>query len=358
MPFPKDDAFWMETLAFLSRKANPLSAILAPNEFMEFLPGNYHYNVVYTLPGETFDFVVLHKGMIDEIGIPYVLNIVDSYHVVFANPVFIVYAKQKLDCALPAEHIDSWKEQVYGFRLALRPNNKELRYACVVTTYNRPKSLESSLRQIVDLGAPVVVVDDSSTPDNQAENQRITQSLNVPLINIPSNRGLPNAINTGVCYWLADLHIDWISYFQDDVDVHQDLFTILSKIQDEEKRPLLSGRDATEHPTFESRQINGHRVLYKRSHPGVHLHAHRTYWMNNLPIPTPYLGAPKPNSEKPGQGADEDFWLTAWSPHSITKKNGYVAVVPGLVRTSHGDSEGSTWGQIYESDPPLMSEVE
>jgi len=350
MPFPRDDEFWTETRDFLKQHAAPAAAILAPNEFMEFFPGNYHYNITYVMAPEQFDFVVFHKGMVHEVEPPFAVEVMHRFQPVFANAVFVVYAKQPPETFPPLKkwHVQPLLDQLAAVETLQRVQVKTPRYASVITTYNRPQSLARSLPQILALGAPVVVVDDASTEEHYRENQRITEEHHVPLVRVPENRGLPNAMNIGIGYWLADPDVDWISYFQDDVDVHPDLFRVLADIQDAKERPLLAGKDAPEHPTFATGTIGGYQVLYKRSLPGQHLHAHRDYWAGVLPIPTPYLGAPKPVGRKHGQGADEDWWITAWSPNSITKQGGYLIVVPGMVRTFQGGQVGSTWSNVSE----------
>jgi len=352
MPFPLNDEFWTETRDFLQAHAHPTAAILAPNEFMEFFPGNYHYNITYALSPERFDFVVFHKGMVHEVEPPFALEVMRQFQPVFGNPVFVVYAKQPIETVPPVSkgHLQPLLDQLVAMEGMYRVQGKKLRYASVITTHNRPESLARSLPQILGLGAPVVVVDDASNEENYRENQRITQEHGVPLIHVPENRGLPNAMNIGIGYWLADPDVDWIAYFQDDVDVHPDLLNVMAAVQDPKERPLLAGKDASEHPTFATGTIGGYEVLYKRSLPGQHLHAHRDYWAGVLPIPTPYLGAPKPVGRKHGQGADEDWWITAWSPNSITKRGGYLIVVPGLVRTFQGGAAGSTWNNVSERD--------
>ncbi|QKD81952.1 glycosyltransferase [Thermoleptolyngbya sichuanensis A183] len=350
MPFPLTDPAWIETRDFLKQHARELDAILAPNEFMEFFPGNYHYNITYLLPPSHFDYVVIHKGMVAEIEPPFALEVLRTFQPLFANAVFVVFAKQPPENAPKAAgvHLQPLLNQLAVVEAQQRGKVKPIRYGVTITTYNRPESLGRSLPQIRQLGAPVVIVDDASSPENAAANQRIADEHGVPLIRIPENRGLPNAMNVGIGYWLADPAIDWISYFQDDVDVHPDLFKILEKIQDPVERPILAGRDALEHPTFAKGSIAGYEVLFKRSMPGQHLHAHRDYWAGVMPIPTPYLGAPKPTGGKPGQGADEDWWITAWSPHAIPKRGKYLICVPGLVRSFQITEQGSTWGNISE----------
>ena len=123
-------------------------------------------------------------------------------------------------------------------------------YAAAVTTYNRPRSLARTLPQVLALGVPTPIVDDASTAENARENARIAEDRGAAMIRMPSNRGLCNSLNAGVSYWLADRGIDWISTFQDDVDVHPELLKVLERVQDAQARPLLAGRDAPEHPTF------------------------------------------------------------------------------------------------------------
>ncbi|NJR66749.1 MAG: hypothetical protein HC772_17880 [Leptolyngbyaceae cyanobacterium CRU_2_3] len=93
MSFPTTDEYWMQARSFLERYADPLAAILAPNEFLEFFPGTHHYNVSYTLPAQQFQFVVFHKGMATEIETPIALQVLEQFHPVFANEVFVIYAK-------------------------------------------------------------------------------------------------------------------------------------------------------------------------------------------------------------------------------------------------------------------------
>lgn len=350
MPFPTEDEFWMQARSFLETYAEPLDAILAPNEFLDCFSGVYHYNVSYLLPAEQFQFVVFHKGMALEIEAPVALKVLEQFHPVFANEVFVIYASAPIAGVQPPDkvHITALMRQFDEVFEALEQSHRPPTYAAVITTYNRPQSLARSLPQVLALGIPVVVVDDASTPENHQENCQIAQQHQVPLIGLPENRGLPNAMNVGLEYWLADPAIEWISYFQDDVDINPDTLKVLAQIQDPRDRPLLAGRDALEHPNFGTGEIAGYPVLYKRSMPGQHLHAHRDYWRGVMPIPTPYLGAPKPDRGKPGQGADEDWWITCWSPRSIVKQGGYVVCVPGLVRSFRTSAEDSTWGNLSE----------
>jgi hypothetical protein len=346
MPFPIGDPYWAEALAFLQRHVPPLAPLLAPNDFLEYLPGTYHYHVAQDLPPEHFDFVVLHRDCLGDVPRAWLQDVANRYTAVFANGVFVVYAKRPLESAPPIfrTHLRPVLRHIAAIGAQTAAGGKAPGFACVITTYNRPRSLARTLPQVAALGAPMLVVDDASDDEHAQENRRLADAHRAAYLPVPSNRGLCNAVNAGVCYWLADRGIDWVSCFQDDVDVHPELFAVLAAVQDARERPLLTGQHAREHPVLASGAIAGYAVLYKRSTPGQHLHAHRAYWSSVLPVPTPYLGAPKPAGGQPGQGSDEDWWVTAWSPASITKRGGYVIVLPDLVRTFQGRREGSTWG--------------
>lgn len=335
MGFPTDDQQWMQVRDVLAAQAQPLDAILAPNEFLEFFPGTYHYSASYLLPVEHYQFVVIHKGMLKDIDSALKTHVLQKFHPIFANEVFVVYAQTPLDN--PDSSLNRADLEALLNQLETEPTRPTLpttkpNCAAVITTYNRPWCLEKSLPQVLKLGMPVVVVDDSSSPGHFRTNQSITSRYQVPLLRLPSHREQSSALNVGISYWLGDPDIAWISCFRDNVTVKPDALRILTQIQDAQTRPLLAGCDDADHPTLEVDTIAGHSVRLKRSMSGLHFHAHRDYWTAVLPIPTPYLNAPKPNQDhlKPG-GIDEDWWITAWSPRSIAKQGGYVICVPDLV---------------------------
>jgi glycosyltransferase involved in cell wall biosynthesis len=139
------------------------------------------------------------------------------------------------------------------------------------------------------------VVDDGSTPTNASQNQQLANLYSASLIRIPENRGLPNAINVGVEYWLADSAITWISYFQDDVDIRPDIFDVLAKLQHPIDRPLLAGQEAPEHPIVKTAEIEGYTVLLKRSMPGQHAITGEPYCR----FPPPIWAHPKPIKANP-----------------------------------------------------------
>lgn len=363
------DPYWLEIKELLEKMRIGNRLFLAPNEFIQHFPGCSYYNAEPFIDPDLYDVVVYHKGDWPRFSVDALKRLEQSYSAIFENPIFIVLLKNQAEFR-PSFQTYAWaKKLIYSTnaRQQLRAHRTERekingsdsgpRVACFITTFDRPKSLSRTLPQIVELGVPVLVVDDGSSAKNWKINQATADACGVPIIRAPENRGVSWAINVGVSYHLANPDIEWISYFQDDVDVHPSIMDILAQVQDPETAPLLSGRNDEQHPTKGKEKRGDLDILLKASIPAVHMHAHRDYWTGILPVPTVYAGAPHRQSPIPGQGADEDFWIGSWAPNSVLKKGRHIVVVPGLVRTFYLDGEGSTWTDYSVKDPPLREDL-
>jgi glycosyltransferase involved in cell wall biosynthesis len=222
----------------------------------------------------------------------------------------------------------------------------------IVTTYNRPEALIRSLPQICALGAPVLVVDDGS----QAKwTDELVRTAIADYLYIPHNRGLAAALNIGLSYWLADKSVDWISYFQDDVDVHPEALKILSRLHG--RVPLLTGHDAGEHNATLTETIDGIPVKHKLYIRATHMHASAEFWRSVYPIPTNELGTPKRKGPGKGMGSNVDWWIVRDSPHSTRAIGKDILCVPGLVRSFLWRGENSCWGNTAKAgeEPPLKT---
>jgi glycosyltransferase involved in cell wall biosynthesis len=328
MSFPSDQ-YWTQALDFLQQHVQPTAKLLAPNDFLEFFPGTYHYRVSPLFPASSYDLVIFHKGMVAEVDQALSLDVLDRFHLVFVNDVFVIYSQSPLP-NIPEPDDRQTRALVEQIETTDRFDSLQNPQSCaiVITTYNSPENLARSLPQIAALGAPVLVVDDGSTPESALKNQQLAEQYGAQLLRSPTHQRQANALNLGISQWLAEPTIAWISYFRDDVNVRADTLNVLSQIQSLAS-PILTGRDDPDHPALQSETIAHHAILLKRSSPGIHFHAHRSYWAAVLPIPTPAL---------PGRGTDEDWWITAWSPNSIVKQGGNLVCVPGLVSTFEDES--------------------
>jgi hypothetical protein len=225
--------------------------------------------------------------------------------------------------------------------------------AALITTYNRPAALTRSAWQIARLGVPTLVVDDGSDAEKAAENKSICDSNGLLYMKLPGNRGLAAALNTGLSYWLADSRIRWISYFQDDVDVHARALEVLGKLQG--LSPLLTGHDAGEHEAQKEGVLTDIPFKIKRSCRATHMHGSADFWRGILPIPTNDLGTPRRNGQGKGIGSNVDWWIVRDAPNSIQKNGGAIVCVPGLVRSFLWMGKDSCWNNTAKcgEEPPL-----
>lgn len=220
--------------------------------------------------------------------------------------------------------------------------------AVFVSTKDRPQALRRSLPQIAgaakEVDAPVLVIDDASCGLITMENQKICLEADVLYTRLPSNRGLAAVLNIGLEYYLADTDIQWISYFQDDVDVDPLALKVLLDVCDR-IYPFATGFDAPEHPCSHERKLAGCSVKIKNSTRATHMHAHRDYWRSVMPIPTRELGAPKRIAgQARGIGSNVDWWIVTNAPASVARTREGAVVVPGLVSTFYWKAEDSNWG--------------
>jgi glycosyltransferase involved in cell wall biosynthesis len=230
--------------------------------------------------------------------------------------------------------------------------------ASLITTFNRPAALARSLRQIVALGAPVLVVDDGSS--QRRENEQVCGPYHANYLFLPGNRGLSAALNIGLAYWMADKSINWISYFQDDVDVHPKTLIEMEQFQNHGLgQHILTGHDAGEHSAYHEQNYLGRLIKFKWSIRATHIHASAEFWKSVFPIPTRELGAPKRNGPGRGLGSNCDWWIVRDSPNSCQKTKRPILCVPGLVRSFLWKAEDSCWNNTQKAgeDLPLRTDL-
>ena len=92
--FPQNDRIWENTRNFLVAQSKPKQLITAPGEFVNTMPGVIAYPLLSSFRPASFDFAVVHKGQGSEIGRSNIRYWVENYQPVFANEVFVVFAKQ------------------------------------------------------------------------------------------------------------------------------------------------------------------------------------------------------------------------------------------------------------------------
>ncbi len=328
------DHYWTAVANRLRRLVRPNDLLLAPNEFLANFPQTVAIHVrKHALLGAEIQHYAIHKGMLDRTD-PELLIDAARLRPVFANEVFVVYSRR--GWRLPfwqTHHVRPLADYLAGIDRAASPS---FATAIVVLTYNRPWALSRTLRSLSGCGHPIIVVDDGSDDVSKAENQSIALAAGASLIVHPRNVGLAAAMNTGLCYWLAHPEIEWISVFNDDVDVADTAFPTLEHVARHgpfaKEDTLYTGYSVRDRPGRAATIIAGQKVFLDYMASGPHLHAHRSYWQAVLPIPTTYPGAPKTTGGVfPGQGSESDWWVGSWSPRAAPKRGSYVVTVPELV---------------------------
>ena len=335
--------YWKPLINFLHKKELSNQIFIGPEVLLYEFPKVFPYQILRDINLDDYDFeyIVFHKKLPEDLTNDYLDLIKEKYKPVWGNHLFVVYNKNR-----------STKEKLKALKYALYTNinfkkyykpEKEKKQGIFITTYNRPENLGNLLKQIYQRPEEILVINDGSDEKFQAEYDKIKQDFpNISYIDNIKNMGLVFSMNTGYNYFLSDPDIDWIHYFQDDVVLRDDFFEVMDKVKDKKERPVITGMHREPHKIFEQKEINQVEVYLLRSAPAHHILLHRQYLQDNLPIPNPYIGAPKPNKGKEGQGSDADWYLLSWSPKSIVKKDKYIIAVPNLLTTDMS-AEKSTW---------------
>src|SRR6185369_2678150 len=250
MPFPHDDHYWQGAADFLLKRFGAGAAILAPNEFHEIFPYSYPYDVIPHLDLNRLKALVIHKGALNEVGYEVCSLLAGEGVPLYGNGVFVIFSLQgRSPWRTPDKiHFDEFHRKVTELPSdqphAVKQHSEFVSAATVIlmTTFNRPDRLDTSLRTITALNAPILVVNDGSDRKYAERYAAVYDRYDVRVLELPSNRGLSCALNIGLTYWLPDPKVEWISYLQDDVEVRADILAALARVQNAETYPLLTGR--------------------------------------------------------------------------------------------------------------------
>jgi len=340
--YPKNK-YWLPLVKFLKKNALENQIFIGPEVLLYDFPKVFPYQILkdIRLSDYTLDYIVFHKKLPEDYTNDFLDLIQKSYKPVWGNHLFVVYKKNRST----KEKLSAFKSLIYtkiNFKKYYKKNPPK-QNGILITTYNRPEFLIKLLTQLEDRPEEILVVNDGSDSTYQHQYQQIKEQFpKNTYIDNPKNMGLVFSMNTGFSYFLADPATEWIHYFQDDVEIMPHFFESIEKVADKDQYPVVTGFYKEPHKIFGEKVINDVKVKLLRSASAQHFYVHRLYLMENMPIPNPYVGAPKPDKGKPGQGSDEDWWLLSWAPKSIVKRGKYVISIPGLAK-SDAVGELSTW---------------
>ena len=215
MPFPSHDSYWSEVATFLDTHLTDTDDVLAPKAFEYRLTHTFHYAVTPTAAVSGFQWVVIHKGQLNDIHLPFLLDAVKRYAPVYTNPVFVVLSaydhlpriqdnsdlfdfNQKLrDLVQNQSLMPSVSSEPKASAVSLA--NTDLKVSIVTICRNAVETIEETLKAVAAQTYPnieYIVVDGGSEDGTLAVCDRY-QSTITTLVSEPDD-GIYNAMNKGI----------------------------------------------------------------------------------------------------------------------------------------------------------------
>lgn len=107
-----NDPFWQAVVDFLIEQRALPNKIVAPQEFAPYLSGIVSYDSKELVPLRKIDWVVVHKGLVDELGKCWLQEVINELHPVFANEVFVIFSKsQRNNKIMKSNHVKAFFER-------------------------------------------------------------------------------------------------------------------------------------------------------------------------------------------------------------------------------------------------------
>ncbi|MEA5618976.1 class I SAM-dependent methyltransferase [Cronbergia sp. UHCC 0137] len=104
MPFPISDNYWSNTLQFLQDHLNNEDKIIANSEFAEKISNTTAYPSNSNIELSNYQWVVINKGIMNELDYLFLQQVTKKFIPVFANEVFVIFSKtdqiSRLDATL------------------------------------------------------------------------------------------------------------------------------------------------------------------------------------------------------------------------------------------------------------------
>jgi FkbM family methyltransferase len=95
-----EDSYWSDARGFLRQHICSGEKLIAPVRFKKEFDHVYSYSYSHGSNVDFFDWMLIHKGMIEKINRAFLTTAVNTFKPVFANEVFVVLAKQDVAGAI------------------------------------------------------------------------------------------------------------------------------------------------------------------------------------------------------------------------------------------------------------------
>ncbi|MBD3887127.1 FkbM family methyltransferase [Phormidium tenue FACHB-886] len=106
--------YWSEVEDFLRSRVRQGDQIVAPRELMQKFPNTRIYSATHHESPAAFDWIVIHKSRISSINCRFLLQALENFEPVFADPVFVILSQVQIADAVEFEpvHLEALLEQV------------------------------------------------------------------------------------------------------------------------------------------------------------------------------------------------------------------------------------------------------
>jgi FkbM family methyltransferase len=102
----KDDIYWSDARGFLRQHVHSGEKLIAPVQLKKEFENVYAYSYSYGTDVDFFDWMLIHKGMVEKFNRAFLTTATNTFKPVFANEVFVILAKQDLGGAIaPFTHL-------------------------------------------------------------------------------------------------------------------------------------------------------------------------------------------------------------------------------------------------------------
>jgi FkbM family methyltransferase len=95
-----EDSYWSDARGFLQQHVRSEETLIAPVRLKKEFDHVYSYNYSYGSNIDFFDWMLIHKGMIEKINHAFLTTALNTFKPVFANEVFVILAKQDVAGAI------------------------------------------------------------------------------------------------------------------------------------------------------------------------------------------------------------------------------------------------------------------
>lgn len=113
MPFPHHDRYWNDAANFLREHHQAGETIIAPDEFVDLFPEVVPYVATFLPPGAAEAWIVVHKGLLENMAHPFLEALAVDGRPVFANDVFVIFVPRPgLPTMAAATHVTAFREKL------------------------------------------------------------------------------------------------------------------------------------------------------------------------------------------------------------------------------------------------------